>query len=159
MLNQQQIDHKWIAEHIPHQGSMCLLDFVESWDTDTIQCRASSHLAADNPLRSQQRLSSACGIEYAAQAMAVHGALLAPADSARPKIGYLVSIRSTQLFVAKLDDIDCDLVITATSIARTDNDVLYQFCISSEQGQLLLEGRAAVVLNINAPSITSGNTK
>jgi predicted hotdog family 3-hydroxylacyl-ACP dehydratase len=159
MLNQQRIDNKWIAQHIPHQGCMCLLDFVESWDSDTIHCRASSHRAANNPLRSQQRLSSACGIEYAAQAMAVHGALLAPADSTRPKIGYLVSIRSTQLYVAKLDDVDTDLVVTATSIARTDNDVLYQFSVSSEHGQLLLEGRAAVVLNVNAPSITSGPTQ
>ena len=159
MLNQQGVDKKWIAQHIPHQGSMCLLDFVESWDTNTIQCRASSHRATDNPLRSQQQLSSACGIEYAAQAMAVHGALLAPADSARPKIGYLVSIRGTQLYVAKLDDIDSDLVVTATSIARTENDVLYQFSVSSEQGKLLLEGRAAVVLNVNAPSITSGATQ
>lgn len=159
MLNQQRIDKKWIAQHIPHQGSMCLLDFVESWDTDTIQCRASSHRADDNPLRAYQRLSSACGIEYAAQAMAVHGALLAPANSKRPKTGYLVSVRSTELYVAKLDDIDSDLVVTATSIARTENDVLYQFRVSSEQGQLLLEGRAAVVLNVNTPSITSGPTQ
>jgi predicted hotdog family 3-hydroxylacyl-ACP dehydratase len=159
MLNQQRVDKKWIDQHIPHQGSMCLLDFVETWDTDTIKCRASSHRADDNPLRAYQQLSSSCGIEYAAQAMAVHGALLAPADSARPKSGYLVSVRSTQLYVAKLDDIDTDLVVTATSIARTDNDVLYQFSVSSEQGQLLLEGRAAVVLNVDAPSITSGLTQ
>lgn len=157
MLNQERIDNKWIAQHIPHQGSMCLLDYVESWDTDNIQCRASSHRADDNPLRAYQRLATACGIEYAAQAMAVHGALLAPADSARPKIGYLVSIRSTQLYVARLDDIATDLRVEATCIARNDNDVLYQFTVSSEQGQLLLEGRAAVVLNVNAPSITSGN--
>lgn len=158
MLNQQRLDNKWIAQHIPHQGSMCLLDFVESWDTNTIQCRASSHRATDNPLRANQRLASACGIEYAAQAMAVHGALLAPADSTRPQIGYLVSVRSTQLYVARLDDIDADLVVEATSMARTDNDVLYQFRVSTEQGLPLLEGRAAVVLNINAPSITSGKT-
>ena len=44
--------------------------------------RASSHRAADNPLRAHGRLGAACGIEYAAQAMAVHGALLAPPDSA-----------------------------------------------------------------------------
>jgi len=159
MLNQQRRDHQWITQHIPHQGNMCLLDYVESWDKDTIQCRASSHRATDNPLRAYQRLASACGIEYAAQAMAVHGAVLAPADSTRPKIGYLVSIRSTQLYVARLDDIDTDLVVEATSIARNDNDVLYQFRVSNEHGQLLLEGRAAVVLNVNAPSITSGATQ
>ena len=158
MLKPDPIDHKWISEHIPHQGSMCLLDAVDSWDLDTIQCRASSHRNNDNPLRAHQRLATTCGIEYAAQAMAVHGALLAPVGSTRPEIGYLVSIRSTQLYVARLDDIGTDLAIKATAIARNDNDVLYQFSISSEQGQLLLEGRAAVVLNVNALSFTSGNT-
>lgn len=158
MLSQQRLDNKWMAQHIPHQGDMCLLDYVESWDINKIQCRASSHRDNDNPLRAYQRLASACGIEYAAQAMAVHGALLAPAECKRPEIGYLVSIRSTQLYVARLDDIETDLVVEAISIARTNNDVLYQFSVSDEQGQLLVEGRAAVVLNVNAPSIASGNT-
>ena len=78
MLNQTGLDRAWIASHIPHQGSMCLLDYVEAWDRERIRCRASSHRAADNPLRAYGRLGAACGIEYAAQAMAVHGALLAP---------------------------------------------------------------------------------
>ena len=56
---------------------MCLLDCVETWDEERIHCRASSHRAMDNPLRVCERLGTACGIEYAAQAMAVHGALLA----------------------------------------------------------------------------------
>ena len=133
---------------------MCLLHTVAAWDTDFIRCYASSHRDIDNPLRVYQRLSSSCGIEYAAQAMAVHGALLAPSNSTRPKVGYLVSIRSTQLYVARLDDIDDDLVIEATCLARNDNDVLYQFNISA-QGQRLLEGRAAVVLNVNADSQSS----
>lgn len=157
MLNQDRVDKSWIARHIPHQGTMCLLDHVESWDTDFIQCRASSHRDIDNPLRAYHRLSTACGIEYAAQAMAVHGALLAPTDSERPKSGYLVSIRSTQLYVARLDDIDADLQIEATCLARNDNDVLYQFKVRA-QGRLLLDGRAAVVLNVNAPSLSSANT-
>ena len=25
------LDHAWIAAHIPHQGSMCLLDVVADW--------------------------------------------------------------------------------------------------------------------------------
>lgn len=154
MLTPQQRDKFWIAEHIPHQGTMCLLDSVESWDTDFIQCRANSHRDSDNPLRAFQQLSTACGIEYAAQAMAIHGALLAPVGSERPKSGYLVSIRSTKLYVARLDDIDAALEIDATCLARTDNDVLYQFKVSAA-GQLLLEGRAAVVLNVEAPSLSS----
>src|SRR2546425_12108681 len=99
------LDHAWIAGHIPHQGSMCLLDCVEAWDAERIQCRAISHRALDNPLRAHNQLGAACGIEYAAQAMAVHGALLAPADSTAPRAGYLVSVRGVQFQVARLDDI------------------------------------------------------
>jgi len=157
MPNQARLDNSWIAQHIPHQGAMCLLDYVESWDADTIVCSAISHRAVDNPLRAYQRLASTCGIEYAAQAMAVHGALLTPVDNDRPKVGYLVSIRSTQLYVSRLDDIDADLLVQATCLARNDNDVLYQFSVSA-QGRQLLDGRAAVVLNVNSPSLSSRNT-
>jgi predicted hotdog family 3-hydroxylacyl-ACP dehydratase len=55
---------------------MCLLDEVTGWDTERISCRTSTHRAADNPLRAHGQLGIACGIEYAAQAMAAHGALL-----------------------------------------------------------------------------------
>lgn len=149
MLNQTRLDHAWIARHIPHQGSMCLLDQVEAWDQQRIRCRATSHRAADNPLRVGGRLGAACGIEYAAQAMAVHGALLAPADSTRPRVGYLVSVRGTRLHVPRLDDIAADLRVEATCITRGENNILYQFSVSAA-GRLLLEGRAAVVVDADA---------
>ena len=145
MLNQTGLDHAWIARHIPHQGSMCLLDYVEAWDRQRIQYRASSHRAADNPLRAYGRLGAACGIEYAAQAMAVHGALLAPPDSRSARFGYLVSVRGTQLHVPRLDDIAADLLVQAACITRSENNILYQFGVSAA-GRLLLDGRAAVVL-------------
>lgn len=144
--NQVALDHAWIAHHIPHQDRMCLLDHVESWDEERIECRASSHRADNNPLRAYGRLGAACGIEYAAQTMAVHGALLAPAETTRARIGYLVSVRSTQLHVSRLDDIAVDLVVKATCITRNENNILYQFSVSAA-GRPLLDGRAAVVLN------------
>jgi predicted hotdog family 3-hydroxylacyl-ACP dehydratase len=155
MLDQTTLDHAWIAQHIPHQGSMCLLDRVDAWDPQRIQCSAVSHRAADNPLRAYDRLGAACGIEYAAQTMAVHGALLAPPDSTRARTGYLVSVRGTRLHVSRLDDIAADLQVEATCITRSENNVLYQFSISAA-GQLLLEGRAAVVLNADVLSPITG---
>lgn len=152
MLNQTRFDHAWIARHIPHQGSMCLLDHVETWDQQRIQCLASSHRAPDNPLRAYDRLGTACGIEYAAQAMAVHGALLAPPDSTSARVGYLISVRGAKLHTPRLDNIDADLLIEATCITRSENNILYQFSVSAA-GQLLLEGRAAVV--VNAEALTS----
>ena len=135
---------------------MCLLDCVEAWDEQCIQCRASSHRAADNPLRGNNRLGAACGIEYAAQAMAVHGALLAPAGSVGARVGYLVSARSTRLHVPQLDNIAADLLVEATCITRSENNILYQFSISAAS-RLLLDGRATVVLNAEALTSTSGD--
>ena len=154
MLNQTRLDHAWIARHIPHQGSMCLLDCVEDWDEQRIQCRATSHRASDNPLRANGRLGAACGIEYAAQAMAVHGALLAPPGSKGARVGYLVSVRGTRLLVPRLDDIAADLQVEAACLTRSENNILYQFNVSGA-GVGLLEGRATVV--VNADLLISGN--
>ena len=157
------LDHAWIAAHIPHQGSMCLLESVVHWDSQRIQCRASSHRSADNPLRSRSQLGSACGIEYAAQAMAVHGALLAPADGTRPHAGFLVSVRGTTLHVPRLDNIGPDLDIEAVCLSSNDDNILYQFSLHAG-GRLLLDGRAAVVLNQETaidrktPASSSGDT-
>ncbi len=134
---------------------MCLLDCVEAWDRERIRCRASSHRAADNPLRAYGRLGAACGIEYAAQAMAVHGALLAPPDSSSARVGYLVSVRGAQLRVPRLDDIAADLLVEATCITRSEGNILYQFSVSAA-GRLLLDGRAAVVLNADALTPAAG---
>lgn len=148
MLNQE-LDHDWIASHIPHQGSMCLLESVQTWDQEKIVCHANSHRALDNPLRAHGQLGIACGIEYAAQAMAVHGALLAPANSTRPKVGYLVSVRGVTMAVTRLDDINTNLVISASCMMANENNMLYQFTVTANH-QLLLEGRAAVVLNADS---------
>lgn len=134
---------------------MCLLEAVTEWDEEHIVCRASSHRTPDNPLRANQQLSAVCGIEYAAQAMAVHGALLAPPDHTVARVGYLVSVRGTRLNVLRLDDIAADLTIDATCITRSANNILYQFSISAAR-QILLTGRAAVV--VNADLIGSGTT-
>lgn len=141
-----QPDHAWIARHIPHQGSMCLLQRVVRWDEQHIACCALSHRDPANPLRARGRLAAACGIEYAAQAMAVHGALLAPPGSTRARVGYLVSVRGVQLHAARLDDIAAELLVEADCTTRSDNNVLYQFKVSAA-GQPLLDGRATVVLN------------
>ena len=74
-----QLNRAWIEAHIPHQGRMCLLDEVLRWGPDRISCLSCGHRAADHPLRAHDRLGAACGIELAAQAMAVHGALSAAA--------------------------------------------------------------------------------
>jgi predicted hotdog family 3-hydroxylacyl-ACP dehydratase len=148
------LDRDWLLAHIPHQGSMCLLDRIDAWDSQRIRCTATSHRALDNPLRAHGRLGAACGIEYAAQAMAAHGGLLAAAaavaDAGRPdtqpRTGYLASVRAVELHVARLDDIAADLNVAAERLSGDDNLVLYGFSVSAAE-RLLLSGRAIVVLD------------
>ena len=139
------LDHAWIAAHIPHQGAMCLLQRVDAWDAHAVRCSAISHRAPDNPLRAHGRLGAACGIEYAAQSMAVHGALLA-LQQAPAKLGFLASVRAATLHVGRLDDIAADLTVEARQFSSDGNNVLYDFWIRAE-GRILLEGRAAVIIN------------
>ena len=144
-----------IARRIPHQGTMCLLDSVTAWDTQHIICQASSHHAPDHPLRAHGRLGAACGVEYAAQAMAMHGTLvaeaLAGANAATkpPRAGYLASMRSVTLFVERLDTVAGELTIRADRLTGDDNTVLYSFAVQAGDQQLL-SGRAVVVLDASA---------
>lgn len=142
------LDQRWIAAHIPHQGTMCLLDAVLESSDAVIVCRAVSHADPANPLRAEGRLGAAAGIEYAAQAMAVHGALIA-GDDAPPRQGYLTSVRSVSLHVARLDDLPGALEVRAERLSGDGNHILYQFSLA-HAGRCLLEGRAAVVLDATA---------
>lgn len=142
------LDHDWIAAHIPHQGAMCLLEAVVDWSATAIACRAGSHADPANPLRADGRLGAAAGIEYAAQAMAIHGALLAGQDD-RPRQGYLTSVRGVTLHVARLDDLPGQIDVHAERLSGDDNHILYQFSLS-HAGRGLLAGRAAVVLDAAA---------
>jgi predicted hotdog family 3-hydroxylacyl-ACP dehydratase len=142
------LDRDWIAAHIPHQGAMCLLDAVLDWSDAAIVCRATRHADPAHPLRAEGRLGAAAGIEYAAQAMAVHGALIA-GDDAPPRQGYLTSVRSVALHVARLDDLPGALDVRAERLSGDGNHILYQFRLD-HAGRCLLEGRAAVVLDAAA---------
>ncbi|SAK92741.1 3-hydroxylacyl-ACP dehydratase [Caballeronia temeraria] len=139
------VDRAWIAAHIPHSGSMCLLDGVVAWDAARIRCTATSHVSPDNPLRSKGRLAPVCGIEYAAQAMAAHGALVA-SNEAKPRVGMLTSVRGVQTYIDRLDTLDGPLDIEAERMGGDDNTVLYRFAVHCA-GRLLLSGRAAVILD------------
>ncbi|RQZ16032.1 3-hydroxylacyl-ACP dehydratase [Burkholderia sp. Bp9031] len=147
------LDRAWIAAHIPHDGTMCVLDRVEAWDAAHIRCSATSHRDPHNPLRSRGRLASVCGIEYAAQAMAVHGALLgaqqAQTEQVRPRAGYLASVRNVEAFVDRLDTFSLPLIVDAERISGDDRSVLYGFALRCGE-RVLLSGRAAVMLDASA---------
>jgi len=130
---------------IPHAGAMHLLDGVLSWDADRIRCLSRSHRDRQNPLRMDGRLSALCGIEYAAQAMAIHGAL-AGNVATRPRLGYLASLREVRCSRPLLDDLEGDLIVEAERMMGEENHVIYSFDVRVGDVEVL-RGRAAVVLD------------
>jgi len=138
------LDHAWIAAHIPHQGSMCLLDEVLSWDLQRIACRSVSHRAVDNPLRAHGRLGAACAIEYAAQSVAVHGALLQCPPATGSGFGMLTSARRVEFAVARLDDLANDLLVSAQRLHSDAVSALYSFTLQDGE-RLLAQGRLSLL--------------
>ena len=134
-----------IAGLIPHAGAMCLLDEVLEWDVARIRAATRSHHDAHNPLRHHGRLPAVCAVEYASQAMAVHGSLAA-LGARRPRAGYLVSARDVQLHERFLDELRGALVIDAERLAGDAAGVLYRFEMLHEE-RAVASGVLMVILD------------
>jgi predicted hotdog family 3-hydroxylacyl-ACP dehydratase len=80
--------------------------------------------------------------------MAVHGALVAGRTGA-PAAGYLVGLRRVLLQVARLDDIETDLLISAERVSGDDAIIIYQFSVYNTR-RSFLSGRATVALDAGA---------
>ena len=134
---------------IPHGGAMCLLDEVLEWDAASVRCLSHRYHASDNPLRrADGTLGSACGIEIAAQAMAVHGRLTAPAEG-QPVPGYLVSLRDVRLASSRLDEEAGSLTISATLLMGDARGATYIFSVTNQEREML-SGRATVLFGTAA---------
>jgi predicted hotdog family 3-hydroxylacyl-ACP dehydratase len=145
------VDRAGIERLVPHRGTMCLLEQVLEWDENTIVCRATSHRDPANPLRGGDGLAVIIGVEYAAQAVAVHGGLCGEESS---KAGYLAALRDVVCSVARLDGERGDLVVSATRVAAESGRLLYDFRLEGG-GRELLRGRLSVVL-VNDKSADHG---
>lgn len=132
-----------IRRLLPHDGAMCLLDAVEAWSPAAIRCVSLSHQDKMNPLRRDGRLEGVCGLEYAAQAMAVHIGLTVPNADSIPKVGYIGAVRDCVLHVAFLDRLPGILEINANQVYRQNSCVIYDFSLWMEK-RLLLQGRASL---------------
>ena len=130
---------------VPHAGAMCLWDEVVAWDARRITLLARNHRGPGHPLRSRGRLHALHLCEYGAQAMAVHGGLRARAAGGAARPGLLVALRGVVLHVSRVDDLPGPLEGTAEALAESAGSQQYAFRIV-HAGQLLAEGRAAVVL-------------
>ncbi len=133
------------SQLVPHAGSMCLLEQVLSWDESTVVAITRNHTHPEHPLRSAGRLAMVHLCEYGAQAMAVHGGLLAARNGERAAPGLLVSLRDVALAGGDLARAGDTLQITATRLHGDSTGWQYAFRAEAG-GRLLGEGRAAVVL-------------
>jgi predicted hotdog family 3-hydroxylacyl-ACP dehydratase len=134
-----------IHELVPHAGLMCLLEEVLAWDDTQVLLGSRTHQRADHPLRRAGRLDALHLCEYGAQAMAVHGGLLARRDGRRAAPGLLVSLREVWLAGADLAALPGPLRVGATRLHGDDTG--WQYAFEAWHGtQRLARGRAAVVL-------------
>jgi predicted hotdog family 3-hydroxylacyl-ACP dehydratase len=139
------IEQPQIRKLIPHAGAMCLLNRVLRFDADEIECEALSHRALDNPLRHNGMLPIHTGIEYCAQAIAVHGGLTATDALSNPRRGYLAVVLNTEWTTDRLDTLEQPLLVIAKKMIVLQQGVQYSFAIQHE-GHALLNGQALVAL-------------
>jgi predicted hotdog family 3-hydroxylacyl-ACP dehydratase len=135
------LNHHELCRLIPHTGTMCLLDEVIAWDDDCVVCRTRSHRNENHPLRENGRLAAVHAGEYGAQAMAVHGGLLASRDGHLISPGYLVRLRSLKLHVCRLDTLDSDISVCATQLMADKRNLIYAFRLEVGD-RLIAEGKA-----------------
>ena len=134
-----------LAALIPHAGAMVLLDSVVRWDAGGIRCASRSHLEAGNPLRRAGRLAAICGVEYALQAAALHGALLAGGVAQRA--GYVARLREVALHADRLDDAGFGALTVEARLERQEaNGMLYALHVTAADGRPLVTARASIAL-------------
>lgn len=134
------------AHLIPHAGSMCLLDEVVEWDAMRLHARSASHQRADNPLRADGMLHAVNLCEYAAQAMAVHGALREREAGGAARPGFLVALREVSLQVERIDGLPGRLQVHVECLIAMADSLQYAFHVE-HRGSVLARGRAAVMLS------------
>lgn len=143
-----------ILDLIPHGPGMCLLDEITHWDRERILCRASTHRDPNNPLRDGAGLPAFCALEYGAQAMAAHGALLArsqglgaqPAPPGSLVSGtqapgrlvslWLISVRDARFLSPRLDTYEGALEVEARAGGSGGGAIAYD--ISLSHGETLI---------------------
>lgn len=134
-----------IAALIPHAGGMCLLERIERWDDSSVTVATATHRNPANPLTGRSGLRAIHLCEYGAQAMAVHGGLLAQARGERAQPGLLVSLRDVVLGCDFIQDLDGELVVEARRLHDTGTTWQYEFRVT-HAGRLLAQGRVTVSL-------------
>lgn len=137
LLNRAQI-----AALIPHGEGMCMLDEVVSWDADQIHCRSIAFAVPSNPLFENGCMESVILIEYAAQAAAVHAALL-QSELGEARSAYIGAVKNVELLKPLVDN-TAAIDIEAQGLLNNSSGAIYQVQ-ALQQGEPIMRGR--LILN------------
>lgn len=126
---------------LPHVGLMCFLDAVTDWDAHNISCSAAAP-DKGHPLMRNGKVPAIAAAEYAAQACALHGALLDAATT--PRVGMLAKLSNVEVHQAWFPANEKTLSVRTTLISRARGGCLYSFDVVSAH-QPIASGRLMVV--------------
>jgi len=146
-MDTRRIEGAALAPLLPQQGTMRLIDGVETYDERRIVCTTTRHRDAANPLCEDGRLSPLAGIELAAQAMAAHGTLVQGLE--RPAAGWLARVRDCVFQCERMDDLDTPLVIEAERLGGSPLALNYAFTLRAG-ARVVMTGVALVALATEA---------
>ena len=135
-----------IAELIPHADEIVLLDSCILSSAEGLTCISNSHTDKNNPLRNANGLSATSGVEYAAQAIAVHAALQNNKNTGQ---GLLVACKNIICRLRYLDTIATEIQIQVEHIGGSvELGVLqYKFHINaSGKVQKLISGELSIAI-------------
>lgn len=143
---------KDLPDLIPHAGDMCLWEQVLACSDTTITCSTTTHLKDNHPLHANGTLSHINLVEYGAQAIAIHGGLLAlnqnllnqNHEQAPAKVGYIASIKKIQFFQQDFTA-EPDIFVLAELVTSDENARLYQFEIQTAEKSTLCSGQVLVM--------------
>jgi predicted hotdog family 3-hydroxylacyl-ACP dehydratase len=133
------LDRDFIERVVPQSGDMCLLDCVEAWDGSSILCSAAAPHSG-HPLMRNGSLSGMAGCEFAAQAAAVHGALLD--DAKAPRQGMLAKLMDVRFELPQFA-LATAVHARAEALGRTAAGCLYAFDVGQD-GLCVVRGRLMV---------------
>lgn len=140
-----------IERLVPQRGAMCLLDTAQAWDATRIHCRAAAP-GPSHPLAREQAVPAIVAVEYAAQAAAVHGALLDPALA--PRAGLLAKLSEVQLRAEAIPSDGGALDVRAERLGHSAAGCLYAFEVACDH-RPIASGRLLVAFtptNAAAPT-------
>jgi len=124
-----------IGRLIPHSGAMCLLDSVARFSAEEIVCTSISHRDPDNPLYQEGELPILALVEYAAQAAAVHAALVG-AGIGDERTALLGAVRNITCVHGSVPARIAQLCITARALLQTEDGAIYGFTVAGDDTAL-----------------------